>query len=188
VLADAGATVEEIDLPLTADDEMLWVRLWGVFMSAYFGHLVDRYGDVMDPDVLGLIDIGNSLSATEYKRLEIERTDVWRRVAAALRGRDGLLCPTMAVPPVVAAKADRTRPAPPDDGRYHAMDMTGVFNLVAPCPAMSVPCGVHGPGPHEGLPIGLQIVGRRWREPDVLRVGRALELAMPEWSSRRPPV
>jgi Asp-tRNA(Asn)/Glu-tRNA(Gln) amidotransferase A subunit family amidase len=187
-LADAGATVEEIDLPLTADDELLWVRLWGVFMSGYFGHLVDEHRDEMDPDVLGLIELGDSLSATEYKRLEIARTDVWRRISAALRGRDGLLCPTMAVPPVVAAKADRTRPAPIDDGRYHAMDMTGVFNLVAPCPAMSVPCGAHGPGEHEGVPIGLQIVGRRWREPDVLRVGRAFELAMPQWSARRPPI
>ncbi|MGE0000321.1 MAG: amidase, partial [Ilumatobacteraceae bacterium] len=187
-LSDSGATVEEVDLPLTADDELVWVQLWGVFMSGYFGHLVDEHHEVMDPDVLKLIEIGNSMSATEYKRLEIARTDVWRRVSAALRGRDGIVCPTMAVAPVVAAKADRTHVELPDDERYHAMDMTGVFNLVAPCPAMSVPCGAHGPGIHEGLPIGVQIVGRRWREPDVLRVGRALELAMPEWSARRPPV
>ncbi|MBI5089482.1 MAG: amidase, partial [Actinobacteria bacterium] len=187
-LADAGATVEEIELPLTADDEMLWVQLWGVFMSAYFGHLVEEHGEVMDPDVLRLIELGDSLSATDYKRLEIARTDVWRRISTAMRGRDGLLCPTMSTAPVTAAKADRTRPETPDDGRYHGQDMTGVFNLVAPCPAMSVPCGAHGPGPHEGLPIGLQIVGRRWREPDVLRVGRALEVAAPAWSSRRPPI
>ena len=75
-----------------------------------------------------------------------------------------------------------------DDDRYHAEDMTGVFNLVAPCPAMSVPCGAHGVGPHEGLPIGLQIVGRRWREDSVLRIGRAVEIALPQWSARRPPV
>jgi Asp-tRNA(Asn)/Glu-tRNA(Gln) amidotransferase A subunit family amidase len=53
--------------------------------------------------------------------------------------------------------------------------MTAVFNLVAPCPAISVPCGHHERAPHAGLPIGLQIVGRRWRDDVVLRVARAVE-------------
>jgi Asp-tRNA(Asn)/Glu-tRNA(Gln) amidotransferase A subunit family amidase len=187
-LVDAGAVVEEVDLLLTEEDEMVWVQLWGVFMSAYFGHLVDEYRDVMDPDVVDLIALGDSLSATEYKRLELARTDVWRRVSGVLKGRDALLCPTMAAPPVTAAKADRTPPIDVDDGRFHTEDMTGVFNLVAPCPAMSVPCGAHADGPHDGLPIGLQIVGRRWREDTVLRVGRAVEVTLPRWSARRPPI
>jgi Asp-tRNA(Asn)/Glu-tRNA(Gln) amidotransferase A subunit family amidase len=61
--------------------------------------------------------------------------------------------------------------------------MTGVFNLVAPCPALSVPCGWDA----EGLPIGLQVVGRRWREDTVLRIGRAVEVAIPD-AFRRPPI
>jgi Asp-tRNA(Asn)/Glu-tRNA(Gln) amidotransferase A subunit family amidase len=187
-LVDAGAIVEEVDLRLTEDDELLWVQMWGVFMSGYFGHLVEQYRDVMDPDVVRLIKLGDSLSATEYKRLEIGRTDVWHRIAGVLAGRDALLCPTMAMPPVAATKAGRAAPQHFDDGRYHAEDMTGVFNLVAPCPAMSVPCGAHGAGPHEGLPIGLQVVGRRWREDTVLRVGRAVETALPQWGARRPPI
>lgn len=187
-LIDAGAVVDEVDLRLTNDDEMVWVQLWGVFMSAYFGHLVDEHRDQMDPDVVRLIALGASLSATEYKRLEIARTDVWRRISGALAGRDALLCPTMATPPVAATKAERAAPGKFEDGLFHAEDMTGVFNLVAPCPAMSVPCGAHGPGLHNGLPIGLQIVGRRWREDSVLRIGRAVEVALPQWSARRPPV
>ncbi len=54
--------------------------------------------------------------------------------------------------------------------------MTSVFNLVSPCPALSVPCGFHLTPEHSGLPIGLQIVGRRWREDTVLRVARAVEV------------
>ncbi|MEK7423824.1 MAG: amidase [Actinomycetota bacterium] len=190
-LSSAGAVVEPVDLRLTADDELLWLRMWGVFMSGYFGHLVDEHRDVMDPDVLQLIELGESLSATEAKRFEILRTDVWRRVAAALAGRDALLCPTMATPPVSATKADRVRVDFPDDGRFHAEDMTSVFNLVAPCPALSVPCGLHVAAPYAGMPIGLQIVGQRWREDTVLRIGRAVELALPHLSpgaARRPPV
>jgi amidase/aspartyl-tRNA(Asn)/glutamyl-tRNA(Gln) amidotransferase subunit A len=135
-----------------------------------------------------LIELGNSLSATDYKRLEIARTATWHRVANALAGRDGLLCPTMATPPVSAAKADRVRAAASGDGRYDPQDMTAPWNLVAPCPAMSVPCGIHTAEPYSGMPIGLQIVGHRWREDTVLRVGRAVELALPGVTGRRPPV
>ena len=71
-----------------------------------------------------------------------------------------------------------------DDDRYHGNDMTAVWNLMAPCPALSVPCGWDP----DGLPIGLQIVGRRWREDTVLRIGRAVEMALPDASGRRPPV
>jgi Asp-tRNA(Asn)/Glu-tRNA(Gln) amidotransferase A subunit family amidase len=180
----AGAIVEEVEVGLNPRAEAMWNELWGVFMAAYFGHFVEEFHERMDPDVLRLIDLGNSLSAVQLKRLEIERTEVWRKIAAVLGNHDALICPTMGQPPLPAAKADQVRGAPkPDDGRYHSADMTAVFNLVAPCPVLSVPAGQHA----NGLPIGVQIVGRRWQDDSVLRIGRALELAQP-WAHRRPPV
>jgi Asp-tRNA(Asn)/Glu-tRNA(Gln) amidotransferase A subunit family amidase len=188
-LRDAGAEVSPVDIgePLfTAADEAMWGQLWGVFMSGFFGHLLAEWRDRMDPAVVSLIELGNSLSATDLKRLDQRRTAAWRRMARALAGRDALLCPTMALPPYPATKADQPRVEPSTDGRYHSPDMTAVFNLVAPCPALSVPCGVHAAPEHAGLPIGLQIVGHRWREDVVLRIGRAVELALPEVTGRRP--
>jgi len=174
-LAAAGAVVEPVNPRFTEHDEAAWMVLWGVFIAAYYGDHVAEFGDRMDPDVLGLIEAGNRVTATDYKRLELHRTDVWRRLREALAGHDALLCPTMATPPLPAAKADRPADVPTDDGRYHSPDMTTVFNLVSPCPALSVPCGRHAAPEHAGLPIGLQIVGRRWREDTVLRVARAVE-------------
>jgi aspartyl-tRNA(Asn)/glutamyl-tRNA(Gln) amidotransferase subunit A len=49
-------------------------------------------------------------------------------------------------------------------------------------PALSLPCGFS----NDGLPIGLQIVGRPFDEATVLRVGHAYEQAT-EWHRRRPP-
>ena len=144
--------------------------------------MVETYAAKMDPDALDLIERGNRLSAVQLKRLEVERTVLWRRLAPVLASHDALLCPTMSTGPSPAAKADRPKD-PPDDGRYHAADMTGVFNLVAPCPALSVPCGWDA----QALPIGLQVVGRRWREDTVLQIGRAVELAIPG-AIRRPPI
>jgi amidase/aspartyl-tRNA(Asn)/glutamyl-tRNA(Gln) amidotransferase subunit A len=142
----------------------------------------------MDPDVVRLIELGNSMSATEYKRLEIERTATWRKMAGVLAGRDALLCPTMATPPVSAEKSVRDRFDQPDDGLYYSPDMTGVFNLVAPCPALSVPCGAHTEAPYTGVPIGMQIVGHRWRDDTVLRIGRAVEQALWPTGLPRPPL
>jgi Asp-tRNA(Asn)/Glu-tRNA(Gln) amidotransferase A subunit family amidase len=181
-LRAAGAVVDEVEVSVTRKDEDVWVDLWSVFMASYYGHLVEQYAPKMDPDVLRLIERGNALSAVQLKRLELARTALWRRLAAVFASHDALLCPTMATGPSPAAKADRPKD-PPADGRYHAADMTGVFNLVAPCPALSVPCGWDA----EGLPIGLQVVGRRWREDTVLRIGRAVEVAMPD-ALRQPPI
>jgi Asp-tRNA(Asn)/Glu-tRNA(Gln) amidotransferase A subunit family amidase len=91
-----------------------------------------------------------------------------------LRDHEVILCPTMATGPVPASRASRVLRRPTDDGKFHTNDMTGVWNLVSPCPALSVPVGFDT----DGLPIGAQIVGRRWREDTVLQVGRALELAV----------
>jgi Asp-tRNA(Asn)/Glu-tRNA(Gln) amidotransferase A subunit family amidase len=181
-LSAAGALIEEVEVSVTRKDEEVWVDLWSVFMATYYGHLVERFAAKMDPDVLRLIERGNTLSAVQLKRLELERTVLWRRLATVFASHDALLCPTMSTGPSPAAKANRPKD-PPADGRFHAADMTGVFNLVAPCPAVSVPCGWDT----DSLPIGLQVVGRRWREDIVLRVGRAVELALPD-ASRRPPI
>ena len=59
--------------------------------------------------------------------------------------------------------------------------MTSPFNFVSMCPALSVPSGWS----EDGLPIGLQIVARRYRDDLALRIGAALEVVRP-WAQRRP--
>lgn len=174
-LEEAGAVVSPVDPAFEPADEETWGAMWAVFMATYYGHLVAEYEEDLDPDVRRLIELGTRLTAVDHKRAELRRTSMWRRLAPIFAEHDALLCPTMAVPPWPAAKADRPPVPPPDADGYHSPDMTAVFNMVSPCPAISVPCGTHQEAPHTGLPIGLQIVGRRWREDTVLRVARAVE-------------
>lgn len=181
-LETAGAIIEPINPHFDGADEWLWLQLWGVFMAGYYGHLVDDFADRMDPDVLALIELGNSLGAAHVKRLELARTDFWERLRRVLAGRAALLCPTMAAPAPPAVKADGLY-ASINDGRVHSPEMTSVFNLAAPCPALSVPCGWHA----DGMPIGLQIVGHRWEEDVALGIGGAVERLLPQASARRPP-
>jgi aspartyl-tRNA(Asn)/glutamyl-tRNA(Gln) amidotransferase subunit A len=60
--------------------------------------------------------------------------------------------------------------------------LTPLFNLTGQ-PAATVPCGFTS----DGLPIGLQIVGRRFDEAMVLRASAAFEAARP-WAQKRPPL
>jgi Asp-tRNA(Asn)/Glu-tRNA(Gln) amidotransferase A subunit family amidase len=175
-LADAGAIVTEVDPGVVPGDDEAWGALWGVFMATYYGHLVDEFADRMDPWVLALIERGRAMSAVELKSVELVRTSLWRRLARVLGEHEVLLCPTMAVGPWPAARADAPLgvPAPPP-GRTTAPDMTAVFNLVSPCPVISVPVGRDA----DGLPVGAQLVGRRWRDDVVLELGGALERILP---------
>jgi Asp-tRNA(Asn)/Glu-tRNA(Gln) amidotransferase A subunit family amidase len=62
------------------------------------------------------------------------------------------------------------------------MDMTGAFNYMAQCPALSVPSGFA-----DGLPTAIQIVARRYDDALALNIGAAVEQAAP-WSHRRPKI
>ena len=182
-LTSAGATVEEVDIPWTRRIADAWVEVWQVFMAGYFGHLLEQYREKMDPHVVALIEAGDKMPATHYKRIEIERTEQWRSFYPILQKYDAFLCPTMRVPAVRVGERDEGYYAMREDGRYYGLDMTGQFNLLAPCPALSVPAGWS----KDGLPIGLQIVGRRWRDDTVLTIGKALEAVRP-WADKRPPI
>jgi len=119
----------------------------------------------------------------DAKRLEIDRTLAWKRVASVLEHNDVIVCPTMSQPPGPATKELNDRRAHRhDDGRHHSEDMTSVWNLVSPLPIVSVPAGRHT-GIDAGLPIGVQVVGRPGREDVVLAVAQHIERAIgaPNW-------
>jgi Asp-tRNA(Asn)/Glu-tRNA(Gln) amidotransferase A subunit family amidase len=182
-LADRGAVIEEVALPWRKDVEEAWYDHWCVYLATFFGHVLAEHRARMDPRLVKLIDRGLAMSAVDFKRTEFVRTAQWQALAPVLQRCHALLCPTMAV---AAPPADRSRQHEPrvtPDGRVHGLDMTGVFNLVSQCPALSVPSGFT----RDGLPTGLQIVGRRYDDLTVLKIGAVLEQALP-WADKRPPL
>lgn len=181
-LDDAGAIITEVDPGFHGDEEREWNKLWEVFMAAYYGDLVEEYADRMSIDVLGLIERGQALSAVEVKQVEFTRTRMWNQVSPILEANDVLLCPTMASGPVEASITGKRIPGHMADGRYHSPDMTAIWNMISPCPVLTVPCGLDG----EGLPVGAQLIGQRWRSDELLSVGEALEAVLP--TIGRPPI
>jgi Asp-tRNA(Asn)/Glu-tRNA(Gln) amidotransferase A subunit family amidase len=170
MLRSAGAVITDVDLDWTPDLQNVWNDYWKVFMAAYFGHHLEKWRERMDPNVVKLIEGGMAMGAVEYKQLEITRSVAWRKLSAILTQFDGLLCPvmTMVAPPVDATSADFYRI---ENGRYHGMDLTSVFNLFSQCPALSIPAGFN----RQKLPMGLQVVGQRFDDTGTLCMGAAID-------------
>ena len=63
---------------------MAWMTLWAVFMAAYFGDVLEEFRERMDPAVVNLIETGRQVTAPDYKRIELVRTDLWRRLRPIL--------------------------------------------------------------------------------------------------------
>lgn len=182
-LADAGAEIEEVELGWNRASSDAWLAHWGVYLAAFFGHTLAEYRERMDPHVVALIEAGQAMGAVDFKKTEFIRTEQWNRLYPILERCDALLCPTMAVPPPKVGRSDADYDFDDAEGRFHGLDMTSVFNFVSQCPVLSVPSGFT----NDGLPTGLQIVGRRFDDLTTLTVGAALEIARP-WSKPRPPV
>jgi len=180
-LAARGAVIEEVDLGWRKEMNDAWNAHWCVYLAAFFGDKLAEFRDRMDPNVVAIIETGLAMNAVDFKRIEFLRTEMWRKLSPVLERCHALLCPTMArVAPTVGGR-DSEYDRVDEHGRYHGLDMTSLFNFVSQCPALSVPAGFG----ESGLPVGLQIVARRFEDVTAFTIGRALEEARP-WAQRRP--
>ena len=179
VFEEMGHEVEEA-APATGEPFDLWDVL--VASRSYIpnGFVLEKHADEIMDYVKLAMECGRSLSGVEvaqawagFERLRGVMLDFFQKY-------DLLLAPTTAV----------TAPAVGERGRglgrgfidWDFIPFTCVFNLSGN-PAASVPCGFSS----DGLPIGLQIVGRLEDEVTVLRASAAFEEARP-WVDKRPPV
>ncbi len=176
---ELGAVVEEVAVPWAADGPELARLFW----PAHFTRIAPKLAEWesrMDPGFVALIRAGLAVSMTDYM-LARDRKAAY--IAAAHRwfeDWDFLLTPAVSV---AAFPADRIIPA---HWPAHAWDWLSwaefsyPFNLTGD-PAASVPCGFTA----DGLPVGLQIVGRRFDDLGVLQASAAFE-SVQGWSGRRP--
>ena len=172
-LRDAGAIVTEVDIPWTREVVDRWTDLWGVFMAAYFGDRRAEFGDRLDPNVLALMRLGDSLGAPAVKRIELVRSRMWRDMMGVLSGHEALLCPTCAILPPLVSETDDDFAADDAAGRFTGLDMCSPFNMVPMLPAISLPA----PRPPGALPVGVQMVGRRHGDEALLALARLAERA-----------
>jgi aspartyl-tRNA(Asn)/glutamyl-tRNA(Gln) amidotransferase subunit A len=178
---DLGCLVEEAH-PGFPDPTPHWFVLFDAGIATMLHDRPPGWEDLIDPGLRERVIQARQLSAFAVMRAEFVRHQVWDRLRQFFARYDLLLTPAVAVlpfpvglnnPPTIAG-----RPA----GHLNWSPFTMPFNLTGQ-PAIVVPCGWS----RSGLPIGLQIVGRRFADAMVLRAAACFERLQP-WADRRPPL
>jgi aspartyl-tRNA(Asn)/glutamyl-tRNA(Gln) amidotransferase subunit A len=169
--AELGHTVDQVELGL---DDPWWIERemwWAQFGSGYPDAIDER--DRVSPGLVRLVEIAATRTANDLARALDARTAFARMVEERLAGYDLLLCPSL---PCTAFPIDRDEPESVAGRPFDDLGWTGFcypFNLTGQ-PAASVPCGIV-----DGLPVGLQIVGRRLDDVLVLQAAAAFEAIHP---------
>jgi aspartyl-tRNA(Asn)/glutamyl-tRNA(Gln) amidotransferase subunit A len=165
----SGAALIDVDLPhlrLTAATIMPLVQAEAT--SYHWPALQTRPGDFSDA-LRENLRLGALVLAKDYLDAQRLRSVIAAELDAALRDVDVLIYPTQPIvaPPIGVYEVAAT---PEDDVLDAEIGFTGPANLSGH-PAISVPCGLTS----DGLPVGMQFIGRTFDESTLLRVATAFE-------------
>ncbi|HSJ87885.1 MAG TPA: amidase [Anaerolineales bacterium] len=169
-----GCPLEEVNV-----DWMRDAALANKIMTQSDGAAVHRdrlreHPELFGEDIRRRLEDGAKTTSTDYILARRTQTEVRKRCEQFFEYYDLLLTPTTPI----AAPTIQGHDAVEQAGRLTRF--TAPFNL-AGLPALSLPCGFTG----EGLPVGLQIIGRAWADSKVLNAGYAFE-QVTNWHDLRP--
>lgn len=181
-LADLGADIVEVKLPELEHAANVGMTILLTDTSEWHRRLLRGQRDKYVPATRIMLELGELVLGAQYVYAQ--------RARAALRSTvknsfakyriDGLVCPTLphTTMPVEQLSVDLTGEGETALSTFlHHCFLGNVFGI----PALSVPCGFSS----KGLPIGMQLYGRPFRESDLFRVAHAYQ-QVTDWHTRRP--
>ncbi len=185
--ADAGAVVEEVKFPLKRSQRELsdvWTRLIAPLnlgalegMKAFGIDLLRDHREDFPPEYLRRVEAGWNLSAMDVARDQAVRTEVYDAIQSVLATHDIIVSPTLACMPVDnAANGDTMGPTHVCGEEVDPLIgwcLTYLDNFSGH-PSASVPAGLV-----DGLPVGMQLIGRRYADTAVLAAAANFERARP---------
>ncbi len=183
----AGAEVVEVDIDIDIDQRELadlWCRLIMPLSLDAFAGLKDGGLDILGehrsdlpPEFLRWADHVAGMSAMEYFDDNSRRSEVFDALQAVMSGHDVLVSPTLACMPAENLTNGETR-GPTEIEGVEVDPVIGwcmtYFTNFTGYPAVSLPAGLS-----DGLPVGMQVIGRRGADLDVLAAAAAFERVRP---------
>ena len=166
-LADAGEVFQAL-------------RAW--YFELCYGSLLDEHREVMKDTVIWNIEEGRKLSGPQLGEMARKHTALLDRSRQFMARYDFLVLPVTQVPPFDVSQPYVTDINGIEMKTYVDWMSSCAFVSVLGLPAVSVPCGFTT----DGLPIGVQIVGRQQDDFGVLQLASAFERST-EFGTRRPP-
>ena len=190
--AELGCTLTDVDVGWDFGVLDAQTTFQETLLAALAGDLYPRWKYEMDAMVRVGIERGLQLSAKRFYDINFVRGRMYQTLGPILEEHDILLCPVTALPglPAVHDLLDtslRINGKPltygnlPGDKWLH-WQLSYPFNMVPECPVAAVPAGFV-----DGLPVGMQIVGRTYDDVAVFRAAADYERARP-WRHKRPPI
>lgn len=174
-LEGMGARIEEVTVPaLRYAGAAQPVIMLSEAFAYHERHLRSKPADYGDM-VRARFRMGGLFTSADYVQAQRVRHVLKRDFATVLQKVDAIVSPTMSTPAPAFAGVDAMTTA-------RRPSFTGPYNMTG-MPAISVPCGFTA----AGLPVGLQIAGKPFDEPTVLRVAYSYQ-QQARWFEKRPPV
>lgn len=172
VFESVGCTVDAASADFSGADEVFKTFRARAFVGRH-GDLVKRHRALVKETILEEIDRGERLTRADIGRAERGREELRRRVGRFMEEYEFFVLPTTQVPPFDVSE--------PFVREINGLPMASYIDWMRSCyyistvgyPAISVPCGFTA----EGLPVGLQIVGRDGDDWGVLQLAHAFERA-----------
>lgn len=181
-LRDLGCAVEEVDLGWTRDlepDVLHW------YNTMHFGRQTvwwrKTHAHLMTDYALKMADAIDSTTGIDDVHKAFDRAQIMYATLGPLLAKyDALVCPTLNVPAVPAEHDPWSRNFTVNgiavDAEYGWV-MTHPFNMLNNCPVLAIPSGFAA----NGVPTGIQIVGRTFDDARVFRIAFAYEKAVNGW-------
>jgi aspartyl-tRNA(Asn)/glutamyl-tRNA(Gln) amidotransferase subunit A len=175
VLQGLGGKLIPVSLPHISDAYGVLSIITHVESTVSFPQVFPRWRlDNIDEDVQNYLSRGQDYSIADYFEAKRGEAIVKQDLARAMQSADVIVTPTCPTPALLISESTGTsRVRGRDVSSRFLKVMYTAFASVAGLPALSLPCGFT----RSGLPVGLQIVGRRQEDTLVLRVGYAYEQA-----------
>ena len=172
VFESLGCDVVDGEPDFSGADEAfkIW-RAWKFELT--FGPLIDEHREQIKETVIWNIEEGQKLSGPQIGKAEIKRSELYQRVRAFMEHHEFLILPVNQVPPFDVKQPYITEINGVKMDTYMDWMKSCYYITVTGLPAISVPCGFTP----EGLPVGVQIVGRHQDERGVLQLAYAFEQA-----------
>lgn len=169
---DLGCIVEE-DCPDFRDAHDIFMALRAYAFELHYGAIMDRHPGVLKDTIVWNIEAGRKLSAAQLARAEKLRTALFMRMHRFMEKYDFLVTPVNQVPPFDIDQPYVDEIAGVKMDNYIDWMRSCYYITATTHPAMSVPAGFTA----EGLPVGLQIIGRHQGELALLQMAHAFETA-----------
>ena len=161
-----------------ADEAFIVWRAWKFELT--YGDLIDEHREQIKETVIWNIEEGKKLSGSQIGKAEIMRTELYHRVREFMQHHEFLILPVNQVPPFDAKQRYITEINGVKMDNYIEWMKSCYYITVTGLPAISVPCGFTS----DGLPVGVQIVGRHHDDLGVLQLAYAFEQTTEFWKKK----